>query len=208
MIEYFYLKYKEGDMTCQQMPVPGGYVIDLRYMLQIKVRNPQKQRKVLRSLDNRHRLRPGTNFRWNDSVVLMPKKNGLKYSEEDVMWLGWQWVDANKRHLTVNDIMVGIHKEEKVHQMKINFAENPKFTSALVSNMIFTWKRIFKLHIVADFSAPLTRKILEDPCLKIVENLFYIYSMETFVYSLLNVSSRNKEASKIDTLGPLSLALA
>ena len=32
--------------------------------------------------------------------------------------------------------------------------------------------------------------------------------METFIYSLLNVSSRNKDASKVDTLGPLSIALA
>jgi len=32
--------------------------------------------------------------------------------------------------------------------------------------------------------------------------------METFVYSLLNISSRNKDASKINTLGPFSLALA
>jgi len=74
--------------------------------------------------------------------------------------------------------------------------------------MIFIWKRIFKINIVADFSAPLTANLLHDPYVKIVENLLYIYSMETFVYSLLNVSSRNKDSSKIETLGPLSLALA
>ena len=40
-----------------------------------------------------------------------------------------------------------------------------------------------------------------------MENLLYIYSLETFVYSQLNISSRNQDASKIETLGPLSFAL-
>jgi len=80
MIEYFHQLYKGGDKTCQQILVPGGYVIDLKYMVQIKVRNPQKQRKVLRSQQNHLRSRPGTNFRWNDSVFIMPRANGLKFS--------------------------------------------------------------------------------------------------------------------------------
>ena len=42
MAEYFYKLYKEGDETCQQMPLPGGYVLDLKHMVQIKARNPLK----------------------------------------------------------------------------------------------------------------------------------------------------------------------
>ena len=91
MIELFNLKYKEGDKSYQQIPIPGGYIIDLRYMVQIKVRDPRKQRKVRRSKENHLRERPGTNFRWNDPVFIMPKKKGMKFSQEDVCWLGKQW---------------------------------------------------------------------------------------------------------------------
>ena len=75
------------------MPISRGYVIDFKYMLQIKVQNPQKQRKVHRGLTNEKRMRPGTNFRCNDSTLIMLKSKSMEFTEENFYWLGKRWAD-------------------------------------------------------------------------------------------------------------------
>ena len=40
MIEVFYQRYKAGDQSYRQIPLPGGYVLDFKYMMQISVSNP------------------------------------------------------------------------------------------------------------------------------------------------------------------------
>ena len=80
----------------------------------------------------------------------------MEFTQDNVCWLGMQWYNSSKRLPTVLEIMVGIQKEEKINQLEINFAENPKFTETLISNMMFIWKIIFKINVVADFSVPLT----------------------------------------------------
>ena len=47
-----------------------------------------------------------------------------------------------------------------------------------------------------------------NPDLKIVQNILYVYSMETFIYSCLNTACREQDHNKILTLGPLCIALA
>ena len=42
MIEIFYKRYKAGDLTYQQIPIPGYYVIDFKYMMQISTLDPTK----------------------------------------------------------------------------------------------------------------------------------------------------------------------
>ena len=59
-----------------------------------------------------------------------------------------------------------------------------------------------------DFSNPLTHEILSNPEHEFVKTLIYIYSMETFVFSDMNLASRNKDADKIKFYGALASALS
>ncbi len=42
---------------------------------------------------------------------------------------------------------------------------------------------------------------------EILERVVYVYTMETFLYTLINASLRNEDWSKIDTLGPFCFLL-
>ena len=52
--------------------------------------------------------------------------------------------------------MVGIQKEEKKNQLKLNINETPEFIFAVTSNMMQIWKEIFRIDLVQDFDQPLT----------------------------------------------------
>jgi len=58
-----------------------------------------------------------------------------------------------------------------------------------------------------DMKKPLTPKILSNPDHPLVKILLYIYSMETFIFSAMNRTSREKDFSKITFYGPLASAL-
>ena len=55
---------------------------------------------------------------------------------------------------------------------------------------------------------PLTRKILRNTSHKITRFLLYLHTQETFLYKDLKIASREKDQSKILTLGPYALALS
>ena len=71
MIEIFYMRFKAGDISYRQIPIPGGYVIDFQFMLQINIENPLKQRKVYRPNRTVRRSRPGDSTRFVDSAAFM-----------------------------------------------------------------------------------------------------------------------------------------
>ena len=57
------------------------------------------------------------------------------------------------------------------------------------------------------FDKPLNPKILSDPQHPFVKNLIYIYSMQSFVFSEMNATSRNKDVSKVQFYGAFASAL-
>ena len=70
------------------------------------------------------------------------------------------------------------------------------------------WKTIFSLsRTVSDFKKPLTPKILSNPDNEFVKTIIYIYSMESFVFSEMNKSSRMKDTAKIKFYGAFASAL-
>ena len=73
--------------------------------------------------------------------------------------------------------------------------------------MKFIWTYIFKTQLDTDFDKLLTENILVDANNKIVKSLMYIYSMESFIYTTLTAAQRNKDETKIVSLGPLSVAM-
>ena len=54
----------------------------------------------------------------------------------------------------------------------------------------------------------LTRKILSNTSHRITQFLLYLHTQETFLYKDLKKASREKDQSKIMTLGPYALALS
>lgn len=52
--------------------------------------------------------------------------------------------------------------------------------------------------------SPLTREILADPSHFVVKTLIYLYSLEPPIYRVLNRASRDKDKSRVGTLGPYS----
>ena len=70
------------------------------------------------------------------------------------------------------------------------------------------WKRIFSLADKdIDFDKPLSPKILSDTSNSFVKTLIYIYSMQSFVFSEMNLASRMKDQSKIKFYGAFASAL-
>jgi len=96
--------------------MPGYFVIDFCFMVQININNPSLQRKIMRSNTTTDRNRPDDSFKWNDVDFLKPTLEQGTYA-----WLGKKWQKATfkkypKRgggsdffvYPSVLEIMVGI----------------------------------------------------------------------------------------------------
>ena len=71
------------------------------------------------------------------------------------------------------------------------------------------WGDIFsKLPKDFDKNEPLTEKILNDPDHAVVNLIIYIYTMETFIYTELNDTSRKKNVKKLELYGPFACAIS
>ena len=115
MFEEFYDRYHGGELEFKQIPVPGGRVVDLQYLVEIDIKDPRKQYRVMRSLNLSDRARPNTNFRWNNANLLRPK-NSLHWESGKINWLGKQWMELTGMELpTLLDILKGIQEEEKIY---------------------------------------------------------------------------------------------
>ena len=55
---------------------------------------------------------------------------------------------------------------------------------------------------------PLSREILKNSSHRITQFLLYLHTQETFLYKDLKKAAREKDQSKIMTLGPYALALS
>ena len=56
--------------------------------------------------------------------------------------------------------------------------------------------------------APIDKAILSDPTNPLVILILYIYSMESFIFPVINQASRTGDKSKIKNLGPYTLCLS
>lgn len=67
---------------------------------------------------------------------------------------------------------------------------------------------LFDMAKLGDMNKPLNPKILSNPNHKITRHILYLYTMESFIYSDINKTSREKDASKIQLYGPYAAALS
>ena len=109
----------------------------------------------------------------------------------------------------MREISTGIKAEEMIQQESMNEIKDLKYLAVLKKNLCFVWNLIFKIDLKGyDFDTPIPVADFFDANSNICKTILYVYSMETFVYKTLNSSSRNKDASKIATLGPFAAAMS
>ena len=71
------------------------------------------------------------------------------------------------------------------------------------------WKLFFQKSLSdVQLDKPLSMKILENTSHKITKFLLFLHSQETFLNYDLKIASREKDESKIISLGPYALALS
>jgi len=80
-------------------------------------------------------------------------------------------------------------------------------TKACIAAHTKMWKNLFKIGNLGNFDQPLTAKILSNSNHKIVKHLMYIFSMESFLFSELNLATREKNSLKIKYYGPIASAV-
>ena len=83
-----------------------------------------------------------------------------------------------------------INAQMKDIQKKLN--SMTKF-SAVLQKYKENWEFLFELGELGDIDKPLTKKILSNPTHKVTQLLLYIYSMECFIYTDLNIACRRKD---------------
>ena len=67
--------------------------------------------------------------------------------------------------------------------------------SALQKHYIAQWNLLFKFGELGDLDMSLNRKILANPDHMVTKQILYIYSMQSFIYSELNRTCRDKDES-------------
>ena len=83
------------------------------------------------------------------------------------------------------------------------------FFKGLCKGYTDIWKIFFKNSLNDEkLDKPLTRKILKNNSHRITKFLLYLHTQETFLYKDLKKASREKDQSKIMTLGPYALVLS
>ena len=65
-----------------------------------------------------------------------------------------------------------------------------------------------KIFDIKDEDQPIKMKDASDPDSELTKLMLILYSMETFLFAEINRASRDKDKSKISTLGPYSFVLS
>ena len=89
---------------------------------------------------------------------------------------------------------------EKMQNVK---EENRQIVSDMAKETFATLNTLLKKKGFSK-KKPLTREILSDPDHFIVKTIIYLYSLEPPIYRVLNKASRDKDKSRVGTLGPYS----
>ena len=110
---------------------------------------------------------------------------------------------------TMNEISSGIKAEELIQQDSMDSISDLKYKVILKKNLSFIWNLIFKIDLKEyNFNIPIPIEDFWNANSHICQKILYIYSMETFIYRVLNASSRNKDVTKISTLRPFAAAIS
>ena len=103
---------------------------------------------------------------------------------------------------TPNEIISGIVKEGQAQQKNAKYSKN----KINILNKK-AWLKIFNNFNLGNMDETIKIKDIRNPDSEIVKAILYIYSKETFLPYILNKASREKDQSKVKTIGPYAYVL-
>lgn len=186
----------------------------------------------MRTGDSKHnivRLRPGNNARFTNNYNLKFGSQNAYEEGDHFGFLGTSWWRMTKisekygasgsptmsdsgRMPTWNEIINGIIEENKKHiDAKYKEEKTEEATQEQIEqekkNLEVAWRAFGLAADLGDPNRPLDHKELLYKNNKHHQTIMMIYSLETFLYRDLNRASRNRDQSKVRTLGPYACAL-
>lgn len=111
---------------------------------------------------------------------------------------------------TKREIMMGIMKEHRLDLNRLWAGEDPAVQKMVIEERQNALETFFRVSgwCQGKVDDPIESKILSgQPYHPIVMTLLYIFSMETFLPSVMNEANRAQDLSKIDSIGPFAKAL-
>ena len=145
-----------------------------------------------------------TNVEWMSINYRMDKIANLSLSSKRVILILFQ--NNFQFFPTLREIRDQlIMSQEKILESKLTDKTQLQSKKAVYKEQ---WQFLFKLADLGDIDQPLSKKILSDPTHNITKLLLYIYSMESFIYTDLNLACRQKNTNKIQYYGAFAAALS
>ena len=140
----------------------------------------------------------------------------LKYSENSkIAWLAKEYQKV-KRNVE-NDyglpswksVLEGIQIEE-IHQVLKSFPDlNEDDKIEMMLQRCNFWEALIRLlYLPLDVEEVIFIENLKYPLNYVVKSIMKIFSLETWLYGAVNTASRERDKSKIETLGPVACVLS
>lgn len=210
-LERQYQKFKKAkDKEAERYFTFGYYKVDLVTMELTEFAHPRKKIQVARTKDNNK-----GNYKKPSHKHLAQDENGaefkintsIKFDGKNFAWLAHEFRKINEGRLpSLKQVFDGLHTvvtEMFLEKMENVKEENRQLVSDLTKETFDVMNALIKKKGFSK-KLPLTKEILSDPNHFIVKTLIYLYSLEPPIYRVLNKASRDKDRSRVGTLGPYS----
>lgn len=177
--------------------------------------------------ESNERARPDSSKRHQDEIVSSKDDNELNlFNSKDLEWLAWNWrAWYNQKNFKTRRSMAFGHINQdlcflpclqtilygvilgQINVFMDQFSEVKNF-NFVIDRHLRMWKHIFAMQGTTDGNKQLTPAILSNSKHDLVKKMLYVYSMESFIFSEMNKTIREKDTSKIEIYGPLAAALS
>ncbi len=103
--------------------------------------------------------------------------------------------------------------EEMKHQLtemtKKEYNETQEQINEAIKYHQQAWNYVFDcLDFDINNANPMSQSSLENQSSQLQKSILFLYSMNSFIYNVINAASRNKDQSKVVSLGPMTAALS
>ena len=204
----------------------GKYTADLKLMQMMLANQPfntDHYRMLIKG--HSHKRGRGDLTRFNSPITATLEFRSIKEDETDEVkakdkyesadeivanYVGNTWaLKYNNNTLpSVDQIEKGITQEALVQlQQDLWDIESVDIHNKAKNNLSESWKKLWEKAQVKNRYEALTPEILRDPKHPVVVTTIWCYSADTFLFQVLNESSRKKDESKVITLGPFACVL-
>ena len=130
-------------------------------------------------------------------------KRNLDLEQNSVQWLAENYRKMRGlRNFTWKKLMDGIILEHKRF-----IRSNRSYHRMNDHNINLLWVTFFKVAGIQDSDLKKV-PVCDEPEHPHVKTIIFVYSLESFLFSEINRSSREKDVGAVDTLGPFAVAIS